>query len=464
MLIDPRKGPHVDRRILAVCLASLLLATGCSGKKGNSGCPSPKNGPTDHSGDVTGEVTWLADDSPHIVTNDVNVRDGAILNIEACAEVLMAAGTSIRVAFPETPNTGTLIAEGTASRPIRFAGQDDARWNNVYVHSPGTARFSHTSFSNGGGGTFSANATLMATGLGTTPTQKSLYVEDVTISNSLGAGVFLTNVAAFADESTGLVIESSGNADHPYPLEIGEHALDTLPDGSYTGNLKDEILIHPEGANGSVGLQENARMRNLGVPYHVGTPDISEGSSLRVGSGQGDPLAILTIDPGVVIRFEPGKRMSFKIEHFTGDFPASGEVHAVGTASEPIVFTSASDTPAAGDWMGLWFGGEPRAGNVFDHVRVEYAGDDCACGLLGCNLEVGSSGAVIFTNEPPSAFITNSTITHSATHGVVRGYAGADVDFRPSNTIENVAGCRQTLNAPPEPETCPDPLPSCMTQ
>lgn len=448
--------------LAATCILSIVLVAGCSGKKKSGpACPDPGNGPTMHSGEIVGAETWAADDSPHVVTGTLNVRDGATLTIEPCAEVLLDAGVGINVAYPLTPNTGTLIAEGTERKPIRFAGNEGARWAHVYVNTPGTARFAYVTFENGGADAFEANATLVAAGDGTTPTARDLFVDHVTITGSLGAGVLLANVAGFAPGSTQLTVTGSGNTEHPYPLEIGEHSMDSIPDGSYTGNSQDEILVVPTGANSQLGLQESGTLRDRGVPYHVGTPTDAVGSSLRIGAGNGEPLTVLTIEGGVVLKFEPAKNYALQVEAFTGDFPASGEIHALGTEERPIVFTSAAATPAPGDWMGLWFGGQPQSGNQLDYVRIEYAGAECGCVLNGCSAETEDEAAIIIHNQPPSSFLTSSTISNSAGHGITRAWRGASIDFASTNTFVDNAGCNQTLNEAAD-GSCPDPLPSCL--
>jgi hypothetical protein len=420
-------------------------------------CPAPRSGPTPHSGELEGEVVWAADASPHVVSGELRVRNGAKLTIEPCAVVRFAPNASIVVASPLTPNTGTLVAEGTAERPIRFLGEDASdggvrRWGGVFVHAPGTVRLAHATFEGGGAGTH-RGATLHARGDSTTPAKAALFVDTVTIKGSLGAGVVLDRAATFAAGSRALVVTESGSDEHPYPLVVGEHALDALPTGTYTGNRINEILIADEVVNAASGIQEDTTIHDRGVPYHVGTSPLSV---FRVGRENG--LVTLTIEPGVVLKFEP--RMVFAIEHATGAFPATGVVRAVGTADKPIVFTSAAPTPQAGDWKGLWFGGIPRNTNALEHVRIEYAGYDCACTLSTCSAIDSHRGAILFTREPPSAFLTNSVIAHSGMHGVVRGYDGSLVDFRPTNRFEAIAGCVQTRPRNAD-TTCPSPRPAC---
>lgn len=255
--------------------------------------------------------------------------------------------------------------------------------------------------------------------------------------------------AAFADGSTALVVTTSGNDVHPFPLEIDEHAIDSLPRGEYTGNLVDEILIEPHDR-----LEEDATMRELGVPYRIGTSAVDR---LAVGSGNTNaPVTTLTIEPGTTLRFHPAT--AFEIDHYTGERPATGNLVAVGTPTAPITFTSAAEMPVPGDWVGLWFGGIVNPETRMQHTRIEYTGADCGCILLTCNQLDGFEGAVILSMPPSSMFITDSVFAHGAGHGVVQGYDGADMGFAASNTFEDLGGCEATL---PRMPMCPDPRPSC---
>ncbi|HMN31103.1 MAG TPA: NosD domain-containing protein [Caldilineaceae bacterium] len=82
----------------------------------------------------------------------------------------------------------------------------------------------------------------------------------------------------------------------------------------------------------------------------------------------------LTVEPGVTVLFEKDKALNIL-----------GTLHARGTVSQPITFTSALTTPQPGDWVGLTFADgsssakfDPNglflAGNILQYVGVEYAG------------------------------------------------------------------------------------------
>lgn len=432
---------------------------GSSGEIPNTCAPQTGPGVT-HSGDIQGDATWTAADSPHVITANVNVRGGAKLTIEPCAVVQIAKGAYINVAQPITPNSGTLIAEGKADRPIRFEGKDGARWASVSVRAPGTARFAHVTFEGGGGGDFQNGATLAVYGDGEDGADPILSVDHVRIEGSLGTGAWLQRGAAFAAGSTALTITGSGTgagADHsPFPLEIEEHTLDTLPDGSYTGNEVDEILLAPAGGKmAGSGLLADATMHDRGVPYRVGR---SKQHSLTIGGRPDGKLVTLTIEAGTRLRFTEGSALN--VQKLTNLEPSTAALRVLGTADKPVVFTSASSAPKPGDWRGLWFGGIPDPSNHVDHLRIEYAGYDCGCILNTCSAIAEHEGAVIFTAQPPSAFITNTVFANIAGHGITQGFDGAFIDLRPTNAFEGVSGCAQTR--PRSVDTsCPSPRPAC---
>ncbi|MCY1057499.1 hypothetical protein [Nannocystis sp. SCPEA4] len=405
---------------------------------GGDACPAPA-GPTMHDGELGMNEVWTAEGSPHIVTRFVSVPIGATLTIEPCAEVRMQADASLVFGNTATTEVTTLKAEGEPERPIRFVRDGDEPWGAIVAYAPAQLFLAHTTLTGGGSDEFLLGASLMLRGDSETPTKKLALVDHVTIEDSVGSGAVAQWTSGFMPGSTQLKVTGSGNEAYPYPLWVGEHALDTLPDGDYTGNLVDEIHISDEGANSSSGLQEDGAMRDLGVPYHFGE---FEGSRFNIG-GPAQALTTLTIEPGVTIKFLPGTAL--QIEHWTSDVnPASGALVAVGTPEKPITFTSAAPNPAPGDWIGLWYGSVPAANNRLEHARVEYAGGECSC--VGFTCADSDEASILFIEGlPAGAFIQNTTISHSAGHGIARGWQGGGPDFSASNTFEDIAGCNQTI-------------------
>jgi hypothetical protein len=304
----------------------------------------------------------------------------------------------------------------------------------------GKATLRHVTLEGGGGDLETLHASLFVRGPAEWPSRRDVLVDHVTINGSLGYGAVVDHAAAFAEGSTDLVIAGAGAGDpeRPFPLRIGEAAIHTLPKGLYMFNAADELLVYEDPVAPASGLREDATMRNLRVPYRIGQ---GTNKQMRVEG------ATLTIEAGVVLRFEKGA--GFEVHHQNEDADAQAELVAVGTPDEPVVFTSASPAPAPGDWVGLWFGGRPLAKNRLEHVLVEYAGGDCLCGLATCNAITEHDAAILMAHPPATVFLTSSTIAKSAGHGVHRGWQSNSMpSFLPTNTFTDVAGCKETLPVP----------------
>lgn len=442
-------------------LATLLVpACGASPDQGGTpdaggavdatpGCPAPTKGPTQHSGSVDRSELWTADGSPHVVTGELQVRNGATLTIEPCATVLFAPKAGLVLGR----GGEKLVARGTADRPIAFRAREAAPWATIEVSHPGRAELAHVTISGGGEDKFRPGA-LSLSADSQTPVKPVLLVEKVRIVEARGHGVFTRYNGGFDPASSDLVITGSGTAEAPYPVRLTDGAMGSLPPGTYTGNMRDEILVEPETINRTTGVQENLTVRDRGVPYRIA-------GLLRVTEkAPGGAPAVLTLEPGVKLRFEKGR--SFDVGHATSTPAGSGVLVAEGTADKPVVLTSAATPPAAGDWTGIFYKSRPRPENKLSHVRIEYAGGACQCTLLHCPQTGTSNSAIIISADtPPAAFITNTTIAHSAGNGILRGWIGTGgPDFTATNTFTDVAACRQT-NPPDENKSCRD-IPPCQ--
>lgn len=107
---------------------------------------------------------------------------------------------------------------------------------------------------------------------------------------------------------------------------------------------------------------------------------------------------ILTIDPGVIVKFDGAKSIQF-----------FGTLRAIGTQSQPITFTSGNSSPGPGDWGYMLFNSSSPAynfsndsGSVMRYCIVEYAG--------GAN--VPFNGVVRINNAFP--YLNNCAIQHNS--------------------------------------------------
>lgn len=60
---------------------------------------------------------------------------------------------------------------------------------------------------------------------------------------------------------------------------------------------------------------------------------------------------------------------------YIGAYNAPGALQANGTEEHPIHFTSINQTPAVGNWIGLYFYNLADDGSSMEHCTIEYAGD-----------------------------------------------------------------------------------------
>ncbi len=219
-----------------------------------------------------------------------------------------------------------------------------------------------------------------------------------------------------------------------------------MPDVFFEDNGADAVLVETYERLGDAGPTDVV-LRNLGVPYRIGTDLDTTG--LEVGTGNGS-AASLTIEPGTELRFPEHGGLSVE--------GPDGTLVAEGTAAKPIVFTSDAATPAAGDWLGLNFHKQVADGTLLDHIVVAYAGgsdtgirsSSCGTPPAAPTKQLTTMGAIYLSLDvaPTKSFVTNSLLEDSATNGVDRGYTGDAIDFSDSNTFERVAFCIQTEPKP----------------
>ena len=147
-------------------------------------------------------------------------------------------------------------------------------------------------------------------------------------------------------------------------------------------------------------------------PYVVtGTVQIFQGSKL-------------TIEPGVIVKFNQNTGLNI-----------DGELYAVGTADNLIVFTSINTSPNKGDWNGVKFfsnaigasfnNSEYMGGNIIKYSKIEYGGKSDYSG----NISTSGGGPL---------FVSDSIIINSAHYGIYIDSTSNSKIIR--NHIENNGG------------------------
>ncbi|MBN2361882.1 MAG: hypothetical protein JXR83_20695, partial [Deltaproteobacteria bacterium] len=133
--------------------------------------------------------------------------------------------------------------------------------------------------------------------------------------------------------------------------------------------------------------------------------------------------ATLTIEPGVEVRLAANNWIAVGTS-------TAGKLVAIGTASDPIVFTSSESQPSAGSWVGLVLGAQTLATTALDHVVVRYGGEAYYTGSnKGCvSINAANAGRIS---------IDHSTFDTCAQAGVAATDEGFAFSSFAGNTFED---------------------------
>lgn len=212
-----------------------------------------------------------------------------------------------------------------------------------------------------------------------------------------------------------------------YPLSVGADSFPVLDNLTLQGNNPGDAV---EVRDGAAITGRNQRTWEV-LP---GEPQI-----VRVVRGDVtvEPEAVLTIEPGVVVKFEEKGRLVVK-----------GTLHAIGQDSEKdrIVFTSLRDGDYAGDtdkttgpqdtrtWRGIAFDGADE-NSVLQHTVVRYgpvALQDASPRLID-NVIRDSETAAIYASPGSSPELQGNRLEDNALNGIaiVRGGIKTDRTWTP---------------------------------
>jgi len=142
--------------------------------------------------------------------------------------------------------------------------------------------------------------------------------------------------------------------------------------------------------------------------------------------------ATLTIEPGTAVAFQQDAGLILE---------AGGAVVADGTQADPILLTGTEQV--RGWWGGIDIRRSERQENLFNHVTIEYGGQDDPFNQYdpGFALKVGGPAAASGTQDTSQRFatITNTTLRGSAGYGLfIR--ANAQVHFAGNTLTDNALG------------------------
>jgi len=335
-----------------------------------------------------------------------NLNDGVDYIIECVTkiEVDLKIEPGVVIQFTDgagmnVKDSGSINAVGTQSNPIAFssAAQTKGAWKGIISSSEKIKnRFDYVTIEYAGAGSLTSNSEPASLIIGA---NTYFRLNNVSIKNGLNNGIAVTaynyNVEINNCAITGCDI----------PIYAEPNIATHISGGDFTGNTTDAIRI----GSGYLEDGNSHTWKNLGVPYRMAA-DLT-----LVGGTK------LTLEPGVVMEFEDTKGMT--IDKLFDDGSA---LTAVGTPTNPIVFTGVSKSPGA--WKSIFCYRSTSVQNKMENVLIEYAGG------------AGADGAIEFWTEPVLS-VSNSTFKNIAACAVFNHGNEDNPNFSESNNVtDNVSG------------------------
>ena len=369
-------------------------------------------------------ITWtrLASDVPYRFDGVAKVT--AELTVDPGVTVEFVEDGELRVT-----DGGSLVADGTSAAPITFTGSESVpgHWNGIIIWRTGEdprSVLDHVTIEYAGGEPefpdFDVYGYNLVLGSPTSdPTANAILttLTNTTLRHGAGYGLYISHGSTFVAGgfANNTLSDNAEGAAH-----VSAQAARWLDDTTAYGGSDDHVLL--DANDGRDNVTDDARWPTLGDARYV-------------VSGTIDLRAVLTLEPGVTLSFEED----------TGLFAQDAEAGIVadGTAASPILFTG--EAPVGGSWYGVYLREARLAGNVMDHVTIEYGGGEFDGGVTGWvsndrfNLSIGQNPI----NQIAQMDVTNSTFRHAGVVGSGEGYGiyvseGSTVNAGICTTASNV--------------------------
>ncbi len=322
---------------------------------------------------------WNSFGAPYFFAGTSSYDVQASLTLAAGSKLIFNTGSGLRVT-----KGGSLTAIGTSSKPIVFTGQEESPgyWKGINFYTSGSLKnkLDHVVIEYG-------VKNINTWSYANTPAR--LNIKNSILRYASDVAVYIEDPSVKID-----LFENNTVTLNEKTISIPFNLVGRIGSGnSFTGNVLDnnQIFIRSTTAN------KPQTWLNLGVPYFF------ESSSIyKVDSS-------FNIKEGAMLIFSTSSKLQIA---------NNGYLNAIGTASEPIIFTAKEPTP--GYWSGIQFYTSASGNNLLEHVEVKYGGGG------GSNSE-GNITSWCFANNTARFTIKNSTISDSLGFGVNKESAPCDI-------------------------------------
>ena len=293
----------------------------------------------------------------------LSVPAGVTLTIEAGIKAMFPTGNELTV-------RGHLAAVGMVTQPITLTSVNDSgpgQWEGL-VFDGGTGDLEHVVVRYGASDRNSQNIRSNVTIKDVTAGQVRIANSTVTRSSYGGSvsdyGVYIADSQATITGSH--IVTNGADLTYDYGLYATGNSTLTITGNTFSGNAGWAARVSAGDVQDVYG---NTFSGNGHDRVRVGGGNASTGAKMVVQPGlEGYEVygGDLVVPTGVTLTVEPGVTVMAKAYELL----VRGQLEAVGTATQPITFTSADDS-GAGQWEGLVFYG--GFGNL-RHVTVRYGG------------------------------------------------------------------------------------------
>ena len=252
----------------------------------------------------------------------------------------------------------------------------------------------------------------------------NIKVSNTVLSNSGNYGIWLEGTAS-PDLSNNVTIEGAGK--DPIAMSLTANPVMTVNSPTFSGCATSGIFIYPQTVNSNITLPKRAVSGMNNVPYLI---QGNTSNPLKVAEG-----ATLSIAPGIILKAKTNSGMANSV------IIVDGALNAVGTAAEPIIFTSILDDskggdtnnngtstiPTKGSWRGILF----NASGLQDKNQLKY----CEFSYGGSSSYVDNQGVIAI--ESTKVNIENCKFENVAGCGLrIRGIASPVIKNSEFTNIE----------------------------
>ena len=459
---------------------------------GNESKPSAKvmtvpvtPGPTAVRGEISADTVWFAGASPYLLEGEVVLADNTTLSIES--------GTEIISSGPALVVRGKLKAVGEEGRTITFHGADGHHWQGIRLRGSSESMLLYCSVRDAQAGLVVQSASpriklcefadndvgirveesfaepIISENTLRDNRKAALEIVDAAapevqnnlISNNRGSGVLLEtaggkltgNNITFNDGGGILAIRSvtviSLNNIHDNQLfdlrnQSGGNPLQGSPNWWGTTNIA-SLLAMVQGRVGLTTILDSAypsgkevglkilqgplrgRIEESGSLVQAHSPYLVDGSAVIDGG------ATITIQPGVELRFNPG-RSSLLVR--------DGGIEAQGTVEDPIIFTSNGSSGSAGFYENaVRFEVQTNIPSFFKYcvfrraknaLVIDFGSPDIAYSLIAHNSQ---SAIQCRNNARPKVYY--NTLRDNLGTGAIECYGNSAPEIRRNNIYHN---------------------------